>query len=55
MKRRLKSLLMRVLALGDSYPTQMTDKAAIQSLMDRLAPLSCARKLTRLGPAGDGG
>lgn len=55
MKRRLKSLLMRMLALGDSYPTEMTDKAAIQSLMDRLAPLSCARKLTRLGPAGDGG
>jgi hypothetical protein len=55
LKRRFKSLLTRMLALGDSYPTQLTDKVAIQSLMDRLAPLSCARKLTRLGPAGDGG
>jgi hypothetical protein len=54
-KRRLKSLLMRALALGDTYPTALTDKAAIQSLMDRLAPLSCARKLIRLGPAADGG
>jgi hypothetical protein len=46
---------MRILALGDSYPTPLTNTAAIQSLMDRLAPLSCARKLIRLGPAGDGG
>ena len=44
-----------MLALVDGYPTQLTDQAAIQSLMDRLAPLSCARKLIRLGPAGDGG
>ncbi len=55
MKRRLKSLLMRMLALGDTYPTQLTDKSAIQSLMDRLSPLSSARKLIRLGPAADGG
>ena len=55
MKRRLKSLLMRVLALGDTYPTQLTDKSAIQSLMDRLSPLSSTRELIRLGPAGDGG
>ena len=55
MKRRLKSWLMRTLALGDTYPTPLTDKSSIQSLMDRLAPLSCARKLIRLGPAGDGG
>jgi methyltransferase FkbM-like protein len=54
-KRRLKSLLMRMLALGDTYPTQLTDKSAIQSLMDRLSPLSSARKLIRLGPAADGG
>jgi hypothetical protein len=54
-KRRLKSLLMRMLALGDTYPTQLTDVAAIQVLMDRLAPLSSAKKLIRLGPAGDGG
>jgi hypothetical protein len=54
-KRRLKSLLMRMLALGDAYPTPLTDRAAIQRLMDRLAPLSSARKLIRIGPAGDGG
>jgi hypothetical protein len=54
-KRRFKSLLMSTLALSDSYPTRLTDASAIQALMDRLAPLSCARRLIRLGPAGDGG
>jgi hypothetical protein len=44
-----------VLGVVDGYPTRLTDKAAIQSLMDRLAPLSCASELIRLGPAGDGG
>jgi len=54
-KRHLRTLLTRTLALFDGYPTQLTNRAAIQSLMDRLAPLACASKLIRLGPAGDGG
>jgi hypothetical protein len=55
LKRRLKSLLMHILGLGSTYPTELTKKAAIQSLMNRLSPISSGKKLLRLGAGGDGG
>jgi Methyltransferase FkbM domain len=54
-KRRLKTLLMHILAQGRTYPTHLTEKAAIQSLMHRLSPRSSGKQLIRLGPEGDGG
>lgn len=62
MKSRIKSLVKSTLGcLGyqinaiDCFPTTLTDKVVLQSLMQRLAPRSISNGLIRLGPNGDGG
>lgn len=40
---------------GGAYPTALTEKRALQSLVQKLAPVSPGRALRRLGPDGDGG
>jgi len=55
LEQTCKSLAMDVLALGKVYPTRLTDKSALQSLVHRLFPISPGRQLIRLGPDGDGG
>ena len=41
---------------GDNmFPTKMTEKSRISTLLQKLYPLSTDKKLIRLGPKGDGG
>jgi len=54
-KQLRESFLMRVLALRKVYPTDLTDKNSLQSLMHKLFPISTGKELIRLGPEGDGG
>lgn len=46
---------MSALEYGNSFPTPMTDRAAVQSLIRRLWPKVPEKGLIRLGPMGDGG
>ena len=55
MKQTLKSHLEKALELVNAFPTRMTDKEDIKSLLKRLYPLSTDKGLIRLGPEGDGG
>lgn len=51
----LTKLGLDVLALGNVYPTFLTDKTTVQAFMRRLHPVSTDKPLIRMGPAGDGG
>ena len=55
MKQLLKSFAIDILALGKAYPTALTDKNTLQSLVHKLYPMSTDKELIRLGPEGDGG
>ena len=55
MKQFFKPLAIDILALGNAFPTPLTDKNALQSLVHKLFPVSTGKKLIRLGPKGDGG
>lgn len=55
LKRLGKSFAIDILALERAYPTRLTDKGMLQSLMHRLFPVSPGKQLIRLGPEGDGG
>jgi hypothetical protein len=55
MKQLFKSNLIRVLALARAYPTRMTDRRELHSLLKKLYPVSTAKELVRFGPRGDGG
>lgn len=55
MKQRLKSYLIKTLALVDAFPTAMTDAEDIRFLLKTLHPVSTDKGLIRLGPQGDGG
>jgi len=55
MKQLLKSCLTSTLAVNGVFPTEMTDRRALRSLVHRLYPLSTDKRLVRLGPGGDGG
>jgi hypothetical protein len=54
-KHFLKSFATDILALGKAYPTALTDKSTIESLISKLLPRSPEMGLIRLGPKGDGG
>ncbi len=55
MNQHLRSYLVKLFAIGNIFPTRMTDKNEIQSLLEKLHPSSCGKELIRLGPKGDGG
>lgn len=55
MKRLLNSLKIGTLALVKNYPTRLTEKDELQSLIQRLFPVSPGKELIRLGPESDGG
>ncbi len=42
-------------AVAKTFPTDMTSRSDIRSLLKKLNPLSTDRELIRLGPKGDGG
>jgi hypothetical protein len=48
-------LAIDILALGKAYPTALTDKNSLESLLHKLYPMSTDKELIRLGPEGDGG
>jgi hypothetical protein len=55
MKQLLKSYLIKTLSTAKAFPTAMTDRSELQSLLKKLYPLSTKKELIRLGPKGDGG
>lgn len=55
MRMFLKSCLSKTLGVGNAFPTRVTDRSELQSLMRKLHPVSCDKELIRLGPNGDGG
>ncbi|MBC8441369.1 MAG: FkbM family methyltransferase [Deltaproteobacteria bacterium] len=55
MKQFLKSVVKKTLTIGKIYPTALTDKTALKSLLRNLYPISQDKQLIRLGPRGDGG
>ncbi len=54
-RQLLKRLAIGILAAGKAYPTALTDRKDMRALVNSLVPLQPAKKLIRLGPAGDGG
>lgn len=56
MRNVLRSNLIKILASVNAFPTGLTDRVDILSLLKKLFPLQCTDlKLIRLGPEGDGG
>lgn len=55
MKKHLQSYLLKILRPRNEFPTKMTDLNKVQSLINKLHPISCEKKLIRLGPNTDGG
>ena len=55
MTQLLKSYRMKTLALWNEFPTRMTDRRKLQSLLKKLYPVSSDKELIRLGPKADGG
>ncbi len=55
MKQIIKTYSAKILSIGGAFPTTMTDSNKLQSLMQKLYPLSCDKELIRFGPQGDGG
>lgn len=55
MSQFVKSVAVKTLALANGFPTTLTDKEAIVSLMRKLSPVNLDKPFIRLGPQGDGG
>lgn len=55
MRKMFMSFAKRVLDRNDMYPVKMTSLEEVNSLIKKLFPLSCDKKLVRFGPNGDGG
>ena len=51
----VKNLVLNFFSSVKVYPTRLTDNNQLQSLLDKLKPISCSKGLIRLGPRGDGG
>ena len=54
-KKLMGKLAATVLDAVNIYPTRLTGKNELQSLIRKLRPISSDKKLIRLGPKGDGG
>lgn len=55
MKQIFKFFISKAIATKNKTLAEMTDPGDIQSLLQRLYPVSCDKELIRLGPKGDGG
>lgn len=55
MNKFVKNLTLNVLSACKIHPARLTDKNELQSLLNKLRPISCGNELIRLGPEGDGG
>lgn len=55
MNPRFRALAVDLLGPRKGYPTDLTDKHDVESLIRRLAPMTTGKELIRLGPQGDGG
>ena len=55
MKQILRSFVHKTLAVVNVFPTRMTDRNELRTLLQKLYPVSCNKELIRLGPKGDGG
>ena len=55
LKQIVKPLAMDLLALGNAFPTPMTDKNALQALVHKLFPVLPGKDLIRMGPQSDAG
>lgn len=51
----LTSVAIKIYAILHKFSTRITDKNALQSLIQKLYPIYCNKELIRLGPNGDGG
>jgi len=55
MNEFFQSLGLSVLSKGNIFPAVMTERKELKSLIKKLRPISCDKKLIRLGSARDGG
>ena len=55
MNKFINNLALKFLSIGKVHPARLTDKNELQSLLNKLKPISCGKELIRLGPEGDGG
>jgi hypothetical protein len=55
MNKHVRTLALSVLSAKKIHTTRMTDNNELQSLLNKLKPISCGKDLIRLGPEGDGG
>lgn len=55
MKQALESCLTNALGLVNVFPTKITDREDVDSLLRKLHPMSTDKTLIRFGPKGDGG
>jgi len=55
MKKFILEPTLSLLAAINQCPPQMTEKDKVQSLLNKLWPVSCDKELIRLGVLGDGG
>ena len=51
----IERLIRKLLVIFKIYPALQTDNSKIQTLLNRLRPVSCDKPLIRLGPDTDGG
>ncbi|MCX7048309.1 MAG: hypothetical protein NTX50_22845 [Candidatus Sumerlaeota bacterium] len=55
MRQTLKRLAIQALGVASIFPTALTDRSKLATLIHNLHPISPGMELIRLGPAGDGG
>ena len=55
MKNFINEPALSIFAAMNLYPSRLTDKNKLQSLLNKLQPVSCNKELIRLGAIGDGG
>jgi len=55
MNKLIKNPVLNIFAGINTHPSRLTDKNKLQSLLNKLQPISCDKELIRLGPIGDGG
>jgi hypothetical protein len=55
MKKFINEPALSIFAAMNLHPSRLTDKNKLQSLLNKLQPVSCDKELIRLGPIGDGG
>ena len=52
---RIITIVIKIFSIVNVYPTKMTSRDDLQTLIYKLHPVSCSKELIRLGPKGDGG